>query len=96
LNVTIGDKPQAMSADGKGRLTVTVILGTANPEQQYSPQAKEWMAQNNIGADTGRAVDEAQRWPVHTVGVSIAKAKATAAGARRHQTRARRHRKSRG
>jgi hypothetical protein len=95
LNVTIGDQPQAMTADSKGRLTVPLTLGTANPEQEYSPQAKAWMAQNNTGADTGRALDEAQRWPVHTVGVSITKAKATAAGARRHHKRAGGQRKSR-
>jgi hypothetical protein len=86
-----------MTADGKGRLTVPLTLGTANPEQQYSPQAKAWMAQNNIGADTGRAVDEAQRWPVHTVSVSITTAKATAASrrspVRKRHRRARSHRR---
>ena len=45
-----------MTADGKGRLTVPLTLGTANPEQQYSPQAKAWMA----------LADEAARWSVWT------------------------------
>jgi S-formylglutathione hydrolase FrmB len=96
LAVTVGDRTQAMAADDKGRLTVPIELGPANPYQQYSPQAKAWMAQNNIGDDTGRAVDEAQRWPVFTKTVRIATAKASAA-AKRKATRERkpRHRRTR-
>jgi S-formylglutathione hydrolase FrmB len=83
LDVTIGDRTQSMTADDKGRLTVPLVLGTANPEQQYSPQAKAWMVQTNPWPDTGRAVDEAQRWPVYTVAVSITKPRAAAARVRR-------------
>jgi S-formylglutathione hydrolase FrmB len=92
LTVTIGDKPQTMTADANGRLTVPLTLGTANPYQQYSPEAKAWMPQNNVRPDSGRAIDEAQRWPVCTVAVSITKAKATASGVRTSRKRARRHR----
>ena len=89
LTLVTGSTPQAMKADAQGRLTVALTLGPANPEQQYSPQAKAWMAQTNTGDDTGRALDEAQRWPVYTVGVSITKAKATAARKRSHRRKAR-------
>jgi hypothetical protein len=50
------------------------------------------MPQNNVRPDSGRAIDEAQRWPVCTVAVSITKAKATASGVRTSRKRARRHR----
>ena len=89
LSVLIGDKRQALTADDKGRLTVPVTLGPANPEQEYTPQAKAWMAQTNIGDDLGRAPDEAQRWPVYTVNVAIEKVKATAARNARRTTRKR-------
>ncbi|MEA2493200.1 MAG: hypothetical protein QOJ29_1111, partial [Thermoleophilaceae bacterium] len=71
LNVTVGDKTQRTVADDKGRLTLPLDLGPANPYQQYSPEAQAWMPQNNVGDDTGRPLDEAQRWPVYTKAVTI-------------------------
>jgi S-formylglutathione hydrolase FrmB len=71
LKVTIGDRTQQLAADDKGRLTLSLDLGPGNPYQEYTPQAQAWMAQNNIGDDTGRALDEAQRWPVYTKAVRI-------------------------
>jgi S-formylglutathione hydrolase FrmB len=93
LNVTVGDKTQRMAADDKGRLSLPLELGPANPYQQYSAEAKAWMPQNNVGDDTGRVADEAQRWPVFTKTVRIAPVKAKAASKRaRHK---RRHRPAR-
>ena len=93
LNVTIADKTQRLAADAKGRLTLPLDLGPANPYQQYSPQAQEWMAQNNTGDDVGRPVDEAQRWPVFTKTVAIAPVKGASAARKRrlhrHERRAR-------
>jgi esterase/lipase superfamily enzyme len=90
LSVLTGDKRQAMTADDHGRLTVPLTLGPANPEQQYSPQAKAWMAQNNTGDDIGRPVDEAQRWPVYTVSVAITPVKKAAAARKKSRTKRRR------
>lgn len=98
LNVTIGAKPQAMTADSHGRLTVPLELGPGNPYQQYSPQAQAWMAQNNTGDDIGRPVDEAQRWPVFTKSVTVAPAKARTASRRKTASKrnvTRRHKRKR-
>jgi hypothetical protein len=90
LNVLVGATRQTMAADDKGRLTLPLTLGPANPEQQYTPQAKAWMAQTNTGDDIGRPVDEAERWPAYTVAVTITPVRKAAAARKRTSRRMRR------
>jgi hypothetical protein len=69
----LGTSRRVLRADRSGRLRLPLTLGPANPYQEYSPDAKAWMAQHNVPPDTGRPVDEANDWPAYTVTVWIAR-----------------------
>jgi esterase/lipase superfamily enzyme len=69
--VRVNGVPSTAVADAAGRLTFTGLqLGTANPYQQYSPEAKAWMLQRATFS-TAHYLDDIQTWPVHDVRVEI-------------------------
>ena len=58
-------------AGSRGRLSLPLVLGPANPFQEYSPQGREWMASRSLSNDSGRVADESQGWPVYSTTVSV-------------------------
>jgi S-formylglutathione hydrolase FrmB len=100
-----GQTTQLLHADGNGRLSLPLILGPGNPYQEYSPEAKAWLATRHLTDVSGQEQNSLQSWPVYTAAVSIKPLATTAptrsgsggrhAVAPRRRSRTRHHRRRR-
>jgi S-formylglutathione hydrolase FrmB len=66
-----GVQRKIVRAGAHGRLRLAIKLGPGNPYQQYTPEGKEWAAQNGASDSTGRPVEDSDGWPVYTTTVTV-------------------------
>jgi S-formylglutathione hydrolase FrmB len=66
-----GARSEQARADPAGRLTLSLMIGPPNPYQEYSPQARAWLATRDLTSDPGQELASNQNWPVYTVAVTV-------------------------
>jgi S-formylglutathione hydrolase FrmB len=86
-----GNQVRLVRADRAGRLSLTLTLGPGNPYQEYSLQAKSWLATRDLLSNPGQEQGTDQNWPVYAATVtirSLAAARRPAAAPRPERARA--------
>lgn len=82
------DTSAVRRAQSNGRLALTFTLGPANPYQEYTPQAKAWLATRDLTSDPGQESNSTSSWPVYEADVTVTP---LATGSKERRSRERSH-----